>query len=218
MKIIQSILGLLLFSAAFAEAGIEWERREATLAVHPAQRKAAVEFKFRNAGNDPVEFLSLRPSCGCLSIHPEKKRYLPGESGTLRVVFDLANRIGPQEKKVMVVTSEAPKKVQTLSLKVDIPEAYRLSVTRLLWKEGQRETQIVTLTNVSSQPISIGKVTSSDPRIKTELKTVRPGFEYRIELTPDPRIGNVRSVIRIETVPPEGMKESKGYRIYARVE
>jgi len=217
MRTLRLILGLFLFSASFAIAEIEWERKEATLVVHPAQRRATVEFKFRNAGNEAIEFLSLRPSCGCLSIYPEKKRYLPGESGTLKVVFDLANRIGPQEKSIKITTSNNPTKTQRLVVKVNIPEAYRLSATRLLWQENQRETQSVTLTNVSAQPIAIARVSSSDKRLKINLKTIRKGFEYRIELTPDPGIGNVRSVIRIETVPPEGMEESKGYRIYAHI-
>ena len=217
MKFLQLTLGLLFFCASSAVAGIEWEGKEATLVVHPVQRRATAEFKFRNAGNEAVEFLSLRPSCGCLSVHPEKKRYLPGESGMLRVVFDLANRIGHQEKSVLVATSDHPGKPQKLTIKVDIPEAYRFSATRLLWKENQRETQTVALTNVSAQPIAIGRVSSSDKRLKIKLNTIREGFEYRLELAPDPGVGNVRSVIRIETVPPEGMKESKGYRIYAHI-
>ncbi len=217
MKIFRLIFSLLLFFTTYANAQIEWERKEVTLSVHPIQQKVAVEFKFHNTGNDPIEFLSLRPSCGCLSIYPQKKSYLPGESGILKVVFDLSNRIGPQEKKVMIVTSDAPKKEQILTLKVNIPEGYQLSTSRLIWKENQREPQTVTLTNVSGKPISLGKVTSSDPRIKATLKTIRSGFEYQIDLTPDPTVKNVRSVIRIETIPPTGMKESKGYRIYAHV-
>jgi len=217
MKPLQLILGLFLFSASFAVAGIEWERKEAALVVHPAQRRATVEFKFRNAGKEAVEFLSLRPSCGCLSIYPEKKRYLPGESGTLKVVFDLANRVGVQEKSVKVTTSDNLAKPQKLTIRANIPEAYRFSATRLLWREGFRETQTVTLANVSAQSIAIGRVSSSDKHLKINLKTIREGFEYRIELTPDPGIGNVRSVIRIETIPPEGMEESKSYRIYAHI-
>jgi hypothetical protein len=218
MKFFQLILGLFLFSGSFAMAEVEWEREEMVLVVHPIQRKASAEFKFRNAGKKAVDFLSLRPSCGCLSIYPQKKHYQPGESGTLKVVFDLANRSGPQEKTVKVVTSDNPARIKKLVLKVNIPEAYRLSATRLLWKENQREMRAVTLVNISGQAIAVGRVTSSDPHLKIELKTIREGFEYRLELTPDPEVGNIRSVIRIETVPPKGIKESKGYRIYARIE
>ncbi len=218
MKILQLLFGLVLFCTFHAEASIEWEKKEITVAVHPVQLKKEVDFKFRNTGNDPVELLSMRPSCSCISAHPEKKRYLPGESGTLKVVFDLSNRTGPQKKSVKIITSNNPDQHQILYLKIDIPEAYLFSTKRLLWESGPKKpTKTVILTNVSSGAISIGKVTSSDDRLKIEVKTLREGFEYRLELTPEAGLENTRSVIRIQTIPPDGMAESKSYKIYARI-
>lgn len=218
MKILPFLCGLSLFSAPFAEALIEWEKKEITVAVHPVQLKKEVAFKFCNTGNDPVEFLSIRPSCGCLSIHPKKKRYLPGESGSLKAVFDLSNRTGAQKKSIEIISSDNPKKTQSLCLKINIPNAYLFSAKLLTWESNKGNTpQTVTLTNVSSEAISIGQVTSSDERFKIELKTRREGFEYRLKITPETVLENMRSVIRIQTIPPSGMKESKGYRIYARV-
>ncbi len=218
MKNLRPLFGLFLFFAATAEASIEWESKEIAVAVHPVQLKKEVEFKFRNTGTEPVEFLSMRPSCGCISIHPEKKRYLPGENGTLKVVFDLNNRTGPQKKSVKIITSDNPAQNQTLLLKIDIPEAYLFSTKRLLWEPGPKKpTQTVTLTNVSSSAISIGKVTSSNARLKIEVKTLREGFEYRLELTPEAGLENTRAVIRIQTIPPAGMAESKSYKIYVRI-
>ncbi len=216
MKILHLLFGLFLFS--HAEASIEWEKKEITVAVHPVQLKKEVDFKFRNTGNDPVELLSMRPSCSCISAHPEKRRYLPGESGILKVVFDLGNRTGPQKKSVKIITSDNPAQNQILYLKIDIPEAYLFSTKRLTWESGQKKpTKTVTLTNVSSGAISIGKVTSSDDRLKIEIKTLREGFEYRLELTPEAGLENTRSVIRIQTIPPDGMTESKSYKIYVRI-
>ena len=218
MKILPFLFGLSLFAVPFSEALIEWEKKEITVTVHPVQLKKEVTFKFRNTGNNPVEFLSMRPSCGCLSIHPEKKRYLPGESGSLKAVFDLANRTGAQKKSIEIITSDNPTQTQSLYLKINIPDAYLFSAKLLTWESSKGNTpQTVTLTNVSSEAISIGKATSSDERFKIELKTLREGFEYRLKITPETGLENMRSVIRIQTIPPIGMKESKGYRIYARI-
>lgn len=218
MKTLPFLLGLSLFSALFSEAVIEWEKKEITVAVHPVQLKKEVTFKFRNTGNHPVEFLSVRPSCGCLSIYPEKKRYLPGESGSLKAVFDLSNRTGGQKKSIEIITSDKSTRTQSLYLKINIPDAYLFSAKLLNWESSKENTpKTVTLTNVSPEAISIGKVASSDERFKIELKTLREGFEYRLKITPETNLENARSVIRIQTIPPAGMKESKGYRIYARV-
>ncbi len=216
MKNLPFLFSLFLFSTIGVMASIEWEKKEITVAVHPAQLKKEVDFKFRNTGQTPIEFLSLRPSCSCICIRPEKKNYLPGESGILKVIFDLSNRTGPQKKSIKIITSNHPTKSQILYLKINIPEAYQFSTQRLTWEPNQKNlTQSLTLTNVSSKAISIGKITSSNPHFKTTLQTLRKGFVYRIELTPEIGLQNARSVIRIQTIPPQGMTESKSYKIYA---
>lgn len=219
MKTLRPLFWLpLLLPALLAEAHLEWKTTEAHLPVRPAQCKATAEFRFQNTGTNAIDFLSLRPSCGCLSIYPEKKRYQGGESGTLRVQFDLSGRTGHQEKSVRVVTSDAPGKIQTLKITADIPESYRLSATRLRWEKSRRDARYATLVNVSGTPLRIKRATSSSPWIKTRLEVVREGFEYRVWMAPDKDCGRVLAVIRIETIPPDGMKESAGFRIYARVE
>jgi len=215
MKLLPILLGLLLLSALIAESSIEWEKKEITVAVHPVQLKKEVTFNFRNTGTNPVEFLSIRPSCGCVSIHLKKKRYLPGESGSLNVEFNLETRTGSQKKSIEIITSDKPKRTQSLYLKVDIPEAFQFSTRRLIWASGREpSTQTVTLTNVSSEAISLGKITSSNERLKVVLKILQEGFEYRLELTPETDLENTRAVIRIATIPPAGMRESKSYKIY----
>ena len=212
MKILHLLFGLFLFS--HAEASIEWEKKEITVAVHPVQLKKEVEFKFCNIGKEPIDLLSMHPSCGCISVLPEKMRYLPGESGILKVVVDLGNRTGSQKKSIKIITSDNPAQHQILYLKIDIPEAYLFSTKRLTWESGQKKpTQTVTFTNVSSEAISIGKVTSSNDRLGIKIKTLRKGFEYRLELTPEDGLENTR----IQTIPPDGMTESKSYKIYVRI-
>ena len=213
------LLCLFLLIPLLSGAELKWKETDQTLSVGPTQLKAIIYFHFQNTGSEPVEFLSLRPSCGCLSIFPEKKVYDPGESGTLKVIFNLEGRLGPQKKSIKVITSDQPNKPQTLSIHLNIPESYHLSPQRLLWSPSEAgQTKIVTLTNSAAQPIQIKEARSTHPDIAVKVETVRDGFAYRIAITPQKNLSHVRALIRISTIPPKGENESRGYKIYLRVE
>ena len=42
-------------------------------------------FEVRNAGNEAIEILGLKPGCGCLAPRIDRMRLLPGESATVAV-------------------------------------------------------------------------------------------------------------------------------------
>jgi hypothetical protein len=210
-------LWISLFSSSLY-AEIEWTRTHQEIIAEPVQLHATVFFPFKVSGNQPVEFLSLRPSCGCLSIYPEKKQYQPGEEGVLKVVFNLEGRTGAQKKSIKVITSDHPNQPVQLFITAQIPEGYRFSSKRLLWQTEESGTpKTITFTNTSPKPIQIGKITSSHARIELDLKPIRPGFEYLLTLTPEKQLHQARSVIRIQTIPPSGETESKSYKLYLHI-
>ena len=63
-------------------------------------------FRFKNSSTKPVVILSTYTSCGCTTTEFSKKPVMPGESSSLKVVFDPMNYPGQFARKVTIVTSD----------------------------------------------------------------------------------------------------------------
>ena len=93
-----------LISAAPVTAALQWETTVQKFETHPLQVAQVSAFPFVNTGKEPVTITALKSTCGCVSGKVEPKRFAPGESGVVRVTFDLSKRLGPQRKAVKVIT------------------------------------------------------------------------------------------------------------------
>ncbi len=63
-------------------------------------------FEISNSGNADLTINNVQASCGCTAAKPEKNTLKPGEKTTIKVEFNSANRLGPQEKYVYVMTND----------------------------------------------------------------------------------------------------------------
>jgi len=77
------------------------------------------EFEFTNTGENDLIIGSAKPSCGCTVPEYPKKPLRPGEKGKIKVKFDSANKIGPQNKTVEISANTQPN-VHTLYIKGNI--------------------------------------------------------------------------------------------------
>ena len=83
------------------------------------------EFKFTNVGKGVLKILDVTKTCGCTPFTLEKKEYLPGESGTLKVSYNAAKTAGPVTRYLFMKTNDpANAKVEltikaTITLKID---------------------------------------------------------------------------------------------------
>ncbi|MEA1887738.1 MAG: DUF1573 domain-containing protein [Bacteroidota bacterium] len=75
------------------------------------REKANVEFKFKNSGKSDLIIRKVRASCGCTTVTPANTTIKPGESRTIKAVFDAGIRKGKQHKVITVITND-PKKSQ----------------------------------------------------------------------------------------------------------
>ncbi|MFC2116003.1 DUF1573 domain-containing protein [Bacteroidota bacterium] len=62
-------------------------------------------FVFTNSGKGSLLILDAKSSCGCTVPRTSREPILPGESGSVEVVFDSTGRIGAQTKKVTITTN-----------------------------------------------------------------------------------------------------------------
>lgn len=62
-------------------------------------------FRFKNNLSYPVVILDIKSGCGCTTPEYSRKPVKPGESGSVKIIFDPMNRPGHFTKSVMVTTS-----------------------------------------------------------------------------------------------------------------
>lgn len=127
--------------AAIASAGpLSWESTEVSIEAPPLAESVEASFKFTNTSENPVTIAEVHSSCGCTVPHLDQKLYAPGESGTIRAIFTVGERIGLQEKAIMVTTAKPDFSSTTLTLKVQIPTLYDVKPFFVIWNRGDAPT------------------------------------------------------------------------------
>jgi len=62
-------------------------------------------FRFRNTGNQPLLIAKADASCGCTVPSFPKEPIAPGSEGVIKVAFNTRNRVGKQNKSVLVYSN-----------------------------------------------------------------------------------------------------------------
>lgn len=73
------------------------------------------EFEFTNIGNEPIIIKSIQSSCGCTVAKRPEKPIMPGEKGSIKVVYD-TKRVGGFLKS-LVIMSNAKEERKVLKIK-----------------------------------------------------------------------------------------------------
>lgn len=70
--------------------------------------KVEYNFRFRNSGQKPLVVESTSASCGCTVPEKPEEPILPGQIGTIKVVFNSAGRVGTVVKEINVASNARP--------------------------------------------------------------------------------------------------------------
>ncbi|MDB4335081.1 DUF1573 domain-containing protein, partial [bacterium] len=68
--------------------------------------KAEHNFVLTNKGKSTLIIRKVKASCGCTAINPQKKEIAPGESTSIKAVFNSAGKSGRQNKSITVITND----------------------------------------------------------------------------------------------------------------
>jgi len=77
---------------------------------------ATHEFTFTNTGKEPLIISNVAASCGCTTPSWTREPVKPGEKGSIKAVYNSANRPGPFTKQV-TITSNAKTATKVLTIK-----------------------------------------------------------------------------------------------------
>ena len=179
-------LGLILGAPFSALAGFAFDKREISRSLQPDQDTLSVEFPFTVEGAKSVTIKEYRSACSCLSAEITEGRltWKPGEKGVIRGHFKLGTLKGKIEKKiVLVIEGEAAPLV--LTTKLDIPHLFEMDPPTLFWDlNGEGAPQTFRIKVRHDSPINVLDVACTNEQFKYELKVIKPGWEYEVQVTP----------------------------------
>ena len=199
MKIL--FTALLAFSpiiASTASGQLKWDNTFVEVNASPEDVDARLHFPFVNAGKYPVNFTAVVPACGCTTAHLDKTSYAPGQRGEIAATFNVAGRFGVQEKSIQVRADDKSEPEKTLRFRVHILQTVQINPTVLMWDASvEKTTRTINIKVVRDQPLNLVRVDVTPPDWKTSLRTIKPGREYCVDVTP---INPVQQAVALLTI------------------
>ncbi len=168
------------------------------------ETKVTAEFPFTNQTDKTVVVKETLGDCSCTSIQISggKSAYAPGESGIIRLNFDMGTFWGKVEKGASIWLEGDPKDApsQRLTLKVNIPILIEMEPKTVKWELGQTaEPKTIKFKMNGDKPVHIKSVTPSTENFNQELKTLEEGRSYELVITPKDVQKKALAVFRVET-------------------
>jgi hypothetical protein len=190
---------LSILICATARAELKWEQTMIELHPTPADQQAIGHFKYQNTGNNPVQFKSVRTSCGCTVAQTQKEEVAPGEKGEITATFNIGDRTGTQVKTVTVETDDPANARTVLTLKAVIPQDLQIAPMFVFWKQGEApKAKTIGVSAEKDFPVKHLKVTSSTPDFETKVQETGQG---RFKISVQPKDTN-RPIAAILTIQP----------------
>jgi len=150
------------------------------------------DFVFKNQGNEVLKIGNVKASCGCTAAQPTKNEYLPGEEGSIHVVFKPKGRTGHQAKSIRVESNDPENLVTNIRISADILAAVNLEpkVFRFDQVEAGHTKTVTGTVRVRGEDFKVTDVSINGPYatvkvLGTEELTVddTPVSETNIEVT-----------------------------------
>jgi hypothetical protein len=82
------------------------EKKEHNFGTISHQEKVDYDFNFTNEGMYTLVIYSIKAECGCTATDLGKRKIEPGETGSIKVVFDPRNYRGVVQKELTVYTND----------------------------------------------------------------------------------------------------------------
>ena len=195
------LLVTALLSAQTKDANISFDNEVHDFGtIEEVKGKVTYSFEFTNTGGTPLLISQVRPSCGCTTPEWSREPILPGKKGYVAATYDPANRPGPFNKSITVVTNaNPPTKVLRITGDVTpkpktVEDVYRYDMGKIRLKSnhlgfsriirGETVTQSMEIINNSEETVTLS-FNRVPPHLKVVGKpaTLKPGQEGVIEVT-----------------------------------
>ena len=122
------LLVMITAMAGYAQKGPKFEFKDKNdtydFGTVKEGEKVVHVYEFKNVGDQPLMILKAEAGCGCTTPEWPKTPVLPGKTGTIKVTFNTAGKVGPAYKDVTIksnaVLDDKSKDRYTLILKGNV--------------------------------------------------------------------------------------------------
>lgn len=214
------IVALIFFTiiGAFAQGKIEFEKNTHDFGVVEEGATPTYLFYFKNIGDDTVRLSSVKPSCGCTSPFWSKDPIAPGDTGSIKVVYNSKGRPGPFNKAVNVVSNAEnehivvhirgivnkaeEKPVYTAEQLANSPKININKTNHNFGKieKNKNKSYSFVVSNTGKDPLKINNVQAGCKCVtfKISKEEIPTGESATLELTYFPRsLGDVKEIVTI---------------------
>jgi hypothetical protein len=142
------------------------------------------EFKFTNTGNDVLEIYEIEKTCGCTPFVLDKKKYAPGEKGSLKIGFYSDTQLGSTIKPLYLYSNDETNPEIELDIKANIIAKvdYEPKSLKLLMMKPNADCPTIRIRSLDNQPFSIQSFKSTsncitvdfDPSVKARQFVLQP--------------------------------------------
>lgn len=194
----------LAFAGFLSAAGFTFTETTKEISMGLDETKASVDYAFKNETKERITIREAKGFCSCTSVQISggKKFFEPGESGVIRINFEMGNETGKIEKVAAVILEgdDEASPTHQLKLVIDIPVLVEIEPKTVKWEIGAKaEPKTIRLAMKAEQPIHIKSVSPSTETFSQELKTIEEGRLYELVVTPKSTEKSGLTIFRLET-------------------
>lgn len=199
------------------EAQLSWGTRRIEIQASLQDTNAAAVFTFTNTTSRAISIHEVKASCGaCTIAELSKKRYLPGEVGSIKVIYTFGSRVGQQDSMVLVRTDDLVESAVVLNLRVHISEILQIRPAFVVWRVGDKPSpKEVSLKVVHEAPVHLLGAKTVGDGFRVDLRSVDEGRAYVVTIAPkDTKVSAAAQIVLETDLASQARKE---FRIHAMV-
>jgi hypothetical protein len=163
------------------------------------------DFVFTNTGTAALEISAVHPGCGCTTTGEWDRRVEPGRTGMIPLVLNTAGFNGVIAKRTTVVCNDPTRTNLVLEMKADVWRPFEISPAQLFFmvaRGTQRlQTKAIKLVSQVDEPVTLSWLTSTNENFQAELKVIKPGKEFEVQVTALPPFNSAaaRTLLTLKT-------------------
>ena len=144
---------------------IEFESYEHEFGLIFDDQRQEHEFVFHNNGDQELEILNVKTTCGCTSAPLTKMKYAPGETGVITVKFNPARKKGKTQQRITVRSTDPERPEVTLVIYADVKRRIIIEPPVLSFvqtERGEPMTKTITVAG-RGEDFKINEITFATP-------------------------------------------------------
>lgn len=189
-------IGLFLFLSS-THANFKFEKYSINEVLQSKKDAVDFEFNFINISKNKVSITDISTSCGCTIAKPDKYSYRYNEKGIIKGTFNIGNRVGLQEKQIIISTDNLGQPKIILTISVYIPRIISITPSVLFWRVGDSiELKTSKIEVEKSSNYKIKDIVSDSDFFNLTYKKI-DAYNVLVSIIPLETVQSVRSKTKI---------------------